>query len=66
MPRLVPILLYHSVSANPPDWIGPFAVSPASFSGHLDAVLASGRQPLTVSQLVDGLRGNGTFPRGRY
>lgn len=58
----VPILLYHAVSANPPDWIAPFAVSPATFSAHLDAVTASGRQPLTVSQYVDGLRGKAVLP----
>ncbi|HUY48265.1 MAG TPA: polysaccharide deacetylase family protein [Streptosporangiaceae bacterium] len=58
----VPILLYHSVSANPPGWITPFAVSPAEFAGHLDAVTASGRQPLTVSQYADGLRGRAVLP----
>jgi peptidoglycan/xylan/chitin deacetylase (PgdA/CDA1 family) len=58
----VPVLLYHSVSADPPDWIAPFAVSPATFAAHLDAVMASGRQPLTVSQLADGLSGRGVLP----
>jgi peptidoglycan/xylan/chitin deacetylase (PgdA/CDA1 family) len=58
----IPILVYHSVSADPADWIAPFAVSPAVFSAHLDAVLASGRQPLTVSQLADGLRGTRQLP----
>jgi peptidoglycan/xylan/chitin deacetylase (PgdA/CDA1 family) len=57
-----PILLYHSVSVDPPDWIAHFAVSPAVFCAHLDAVVASGRQPLTVSQLADGLSGNGILP----
>jgi peptidoglycan/xylan/chitin deacetylase (PgdA/CDA1 family) len=54
----VPVLLYHAVSADPPDWIAPFSVSPATFAAHLDLVVASGRQPLTVSQYVDGLRAN--------
>jgi peptidoglycan/xylan/chitin deacetylase (PgdA/CDA1 family) len=58
----VPILLYHAVSADPPDWIAPFAISPANFSAHLDAVKASGRQPLTVSQYADGLSGNAVLP----
>lgn len=57
-----PILLYHSVCADPPEWIAPFTVSPEIFSAHLDAVLASGRQPLTVSQYADGLRGADDFP----
>ncbi|HEY6311549.1 MAG TPA: polysaccharide deacetylase family protein [Streptosporangiaceae bacterium] len=51
-----PILVYHSVCADPPDWIAPYSVSPKTFSAHLDAVAASGRQPLTVSQYADGLR----------
>ena len=55
MPNPVPILLYHSVSADPPSWIAPFSVSPATFATHLDEVVSSGRQPLTVSQYVDGL-----------
>ena len=58
----VPILLYHSVSANPPDWIADFTVSPVTFRAHLDAVVASGREPITVSQLADGLRGRGQLP----
>ncbi len=58
----VPILVYHSVSAEPAAWIAPFAVGPAAFAAHLDAVLASGRQAVSVSQLADGLRGQGQLP----
>jgi peptidoglycan/xylan/chitin deacetylase (PgdA/CDA1 family) len=58
----VPILLYHAVTDDPPAWIAPFAVSPATFAGHLDAVIASGREPLTVSQYTDGLRGTADLP----
>jgi len=58
----VPILLYHSVSAAPPAWIAPYAVTPATFAAHLDAVVASGRQPLTVSQYLDGLTGAASLP----
>ncbi|HEY7362163.1 MAG TPA: polysaccharide deacetylase family protein [Streptosporangiaceae bacterium] len=58
----VPILLYHAITPDPPGWIAPFAVSPAVFAAHLDEVAASGRQALTVSQLMDGLRGNAALP----
>ena len=58
----VPILLYHAVSADPPSWIAPFAVTPATFSSHLDAVSSCGRHPLTVSEYVDGLRGKTVLP----
>jgi hypothetical protein len=33
----VPILLYHAITDDPPGWIAPFAVTPATFSAHLDA-----------------------------
>jgi peptidoglycan/xylan/chitin deacetylase (PgdA/CDA1 family) len=55
----VPILLYHSVSASPPDWIAPFAVRPEVFDRHLDLIVASGCQAFTVSEFVDRVR-NGT------
>ena len=58
----VPILLYHSVSVGPPDWIADFTVTPSTFRAHLDAVVASGREPITVSQLADGLCGRGQLP----
>jgi peptidoglycan/xylan/chitin deacetylase (PgdA/CDA1 family) len=58
----VPILVYHSVCADPPGWIAPFTVSPALFAAHLDEVTASGRQPLTVSEFTDGLRGAAPLP----
>ena len=59
-----PILVYHSICADPPEWIAPYAVSPETFSAHLDAVLASGRQPLTISQYADRLLGSADFPSG--
>ncbi len=52
-----PILAYHAVSADPPGWIAPFAVTPAMFAAHLDVIAASGRQALTISQYADALRG---------
>ena len=59
MRQPVPILLYHAITADPPAWIAEFAVTPAVFRAHLDAVVASGRQPLTVSQYTDGLQRHG-------
>ena len=50
------------VCADPPEWIAPYSVSPETFSAHLDAVAASGRQPLTVSQYAGVLRGSGSLP----
>jgi peptidoglycan/xylan/chitin deacetylase (PgdA/CDA1 family) len=61
-PPPVPVLLYHSVSADPPAWIAPFTVSPGVFAAHLDAVRDSGRQPLTVSDYMDAARGITVMP----
>jgi len=53
VPIPIPILLYHSVSEAPPDWIAPFNVRPDALDRHLDLMVASGRQALTVSDLAD-------------
>lgn len=58
----VPILLYHAITADPPAWIAEYAVTPAAFRAQLDAVVASGRQPLTVSQYIDGRSGTAPLP----
>jgi peptidoglycan/xylan/chitin deacetylase (PgdA/CDA1 family) len=59
--RAIPILLYHAVADRPSDFIAPYAVSPATFGRHLDAVAATGATTLTVSGLVAALR-QGTLP----
>jgi peptidoglycan/xylan/chitin deacetylase (PgdA/CDA1 family) len=51
----IPILLYHSVSAEPADWIAPFTVAPEVFESHLDAIAADGAGTMTVSELTDAL-----------
>jgi peptidoglycan/xylan/chitin deacetylase (PgdA/CDA1 family) len=59
--RIIPILLYHSVADHPSDAIAPYAVSPATFRRHLDAVAAVGASTLTVSGLRAALAA-GTLP----
>ena len=59
---IVPILLYHSVSSDPPDWVAPFTVSPQTFARHVDLLVESGREPLTVSQLRAALLGESALP----
>lgn len=51
-----PILLYHSVSDEPAAWIAPFTVRPSTFGRHLDTIGASGREVVTVSELVERRR----------
>ncbi|MFE4828944.1 polysaccharide deacetylase family protein [Streptomyces sp. NPDC056672] len=51
-PAPIPVLLYHAVMDDPPAWIAEFTVTPRDFATHLDAVLASGRTPVTISALT--------------
>lgn len=53
----VPILLYHSISTDPPGWIAPYSVTPAVFGHHLELIAESNATVLSVSQLVGALRG---------
>jgi peptidoglycan/xylan/chitin deacetylase (PgdA/CDA1 family) len=50
--RLVPILLYHSVSERPSPVMRPFTVSPNTFRRQLELVETSGVTVLTVSDFV--------------
>ncbi|MFF3739768.1 polysaccharide deacetylase family protein [Streptomyces sp. NPDC002566] len=58
----VPVLLYHAVTDDPPDWIAEFTVGPKEFGRHLDAVVDSGRTPVTISALADHLAGRVPLP----
>jgi len=60
--RAIPILTYHSVSENPPGWIAPYTVTPATFARHLDLMIESGRDAMTISQLCAALRGLTPLP----
>jgi peptidoglycan/xylan/chitin deacetylase (PgdA/CDA1 family) len=51
---VVPVLLYHAVTATPGRHIAPFTVRPDEFARHLDAVLATGRRAVRFSDLVAG------------
>jgi len=59
MTQLIPILVYHSVSERAGD---PFAVAPERFVRHVDAIAASGRTALTISEIADGIRGLQRLP----
>ncbi|MEW2082637.1 polysaccharide deacetylase family protein [Streptomyces sp. NPDC005283] len=61
MPR-IPVLLYHAVMDEPPDWIAEFTVTPREFGAQLDAIVASGRTPVTIGALADQLAGRAPVP----
>lgn len=58
----IPVLLYHAVSDDPPAWIAEFTVTAKEFEAQLDAVVASGRTPVTVGVLADHLAGRAPLP----
>jgi peptidoglycan/xylan/chitin deacetylase (PgdA/CDA1 family) len=58
----IPILLYHSVPSGSAHARDRLAVPAERFAEHLDAILASGRTPLTVGALAAGMRGEHPLP----
>ena len=58
----VPVLIYHSVSDDPPEWIAPFAVAPSVFRRHLELIDAAGATPLTAGGYAEALRVGGALP----
>jgi peptidoglycan/xylan/chitin deacetylase (PgdA/CDA1 family) len=62
MTAAIPVFLYHAVMDDPPDWIAEFTVTPKEFAAHLDAVVDSGRTPVTISVLAEHLAGRAPLP----
>ncbi len=58
----LPILLYHSINDDPPEWIAPYTVTSRAFAEQLDAVVASGRTVVTADAVVAALRGGPPLP----
>jgi peptidoglycan/xylan/chitin deacetylase (PgdA/CDA1 family) len=51
---VVPVLLYHAVTATPGSQIAPYAVPPDEFARHMDAVVAAGCTAVSFGNLVSG------------
>jgi peptidoglycan/xylan/chitin deacetylase (PgdA/CDA1 family) len=60
--RIIPVLLYHSVSDDPRTIGRRFAVAPARFESHLDEIDRSECVTLRISELAAGLRGEVPLP----
>jgi peptidoglycan/xylan/chitin deacetylase (PgdA/CDA1 family) len=58
----VPVLLYHSISDDPPAWIAPFTVRPKVFAEQLDRLIDSGRTVVPLRRLVAAQRGGHPLP----
>jgi peptidoglycan/xylan/chitin deacetylase (PgdA/CDA1 family) len=59
---LIPVLLYHSVSDTAGRSGDRFTVAPSEFAAHADALRASGRTPLSMTELAEALRGERPLP----
>ncbi|MFF5639571.1 polysaccharide deacetylase family protein [Streptomyces sp. NPDC012825] len=62
LPARIPVLLYHAVMEDPPDWIAEFTVGPKEFASQLDAVVACGRTPVTIGTLAAHLVSGAPLP----
>jgi peptidoglycan/xylan/chitin deacetylase (PgdA/CDA1 family) len=62
MTTTLPVLLYHSVHDHPDRAERPYAVSPSRLFAHADAVRASGRTALEISDVGAQLRGERPLP----
>src|SRR5260370_13707532 len=58
----LPVLLYHSVDDDPPAWLAPYTVTRRVFAEQLDAVVDSGRVPVSAGQIVDARNGGLPLP----
>ena len=56
MTRAIPILLYHSIAADPPAGIAPWTVRPEEYLRQLDHLAEAGFTAITVSAYRDALR----------
>ena len=62
MTTFIPVLLYHSVSDRAAGPGRRWTVSWREFAAHIVAVVESGRSPLTVTEIAEGLRGERALP----
>jgi peptidoglycan/xylan/chitin deacetylase (PgdA/CDA1 family) len=58
----IPVLLYHSVGDRPAAADRRWTVSRSEFDSHMEAVAASGRIAMRVTEIADALRGERPLP----
>ncbi|MEY9874760.1 peptidoglycan/xylan/chitin deacetylase (PgdA/CDA1 family) [Streptacidiphilus sp. MAP12-33] len=59
---VVPILQYHSVAENPPEWAAPLSVSPDRFDEQLDHLVRAQMSVVPLRRLVSTIRGGPPLP----
>jgi peptidoglycan/xylan/chitin deacetylase (PgdA/CDA1 family) len=61
-PKLIPILMYHSISSTATDRFRPFTMTPERFEEHLAYLSDHGYTTQTVSELVAALNSRAVLP----
>lgn len=59
----VPVLVYHAINMVPPAGLARWTISPRNFGQHVAVIVASGRVPVTISELAECLRGERRLER---
>jgi peptidoglycan/xylan/chitin deacetylase (PgdA/CDA1 family) len=60
--EVIPVLLYHAVNDRPPARSSWGAVSRSEFESHVEQIVRSGRDAITVTALAEGLRAERVLP----
>jgi peptidoglycan/xylan/chitin deacetylase (PgdA/CDA1 family) len=60
----IPVLMYHRVGDAHNAWEARYAISPASFAAHMDALARAGHHAVSIDALVNYLEGGSALPQG--
>jgi peptidoglycan/xylan/chitin deacetylase (PgdA/CDA1 family) len=60
----VSVLMYHRVGEARNDWEARYAISPANFAAHMQALTRTGYRAVGIDALVDWLEGGAPLPEG--
>lgn len=60
----VPVLMYHRVGAAHNEWEARYAISPAAYRAHMDALAREGLRAVGIDALVAWLEGGPPMPEG--
>lgn len=62
----IPVLMYHRVGDARNDWEARYAISPANFAAHMQALARNGRTAVGIDDLIGWLAGNRSLPEGAF
>ncbi len=62
----IPVLMYHRVGESHNAWEARYAIAPARFATHMQALARKGYQAVGIDTLVDWLEGGPPLPQGAF